>query len=484
MILDMRKKLNFSATSFKTKLAFIIIFIIIIISSFIAIYFPKQFEISRIKALKEKAESITKIISVSISGPLYFSDQEALVDEVGYLNVNKDIVYIVVIDVSDSLIFAQNLPLAELNNYKSQKAHEITSGDIYNSFANIDIDNQIIGSLYIGFSLLPLRETISEMRNNILLISLLILILGAISAFIIGKFITKPLQDIVAAAGELKTGNFSVRAKITSNDEIGFLAQEFNDMVEKLNAFYQNLENMVAERTLEINNVNIKLQSEIDTRIKAEKEIKTSLKEKEVLLKEIHHRVKNNLQIITSLIYLQSRDIKDIEVLKMLQDSQNRIRSMALVHENLYQAEKFDKINFQEYTSKLCRYLSTSNGIHSSGININLDMDQIFVSLDAAINLGLIMNEIITNSFKYAFENYEPENESKTISVFLQKSDRTILVIKDNGKGFQYPGNQYKTNSLGLKLIGSLNEQLSANLRVENNNGMGFYLDITHLIIT
>ncbi|AUB39254.1 CheY chemotaxis protein or a CheY-like REC [Nostoc flagelliforme CCNUN1] len=138
-------------------------------------------------------------------------------------------------------------------------------------------------------------------------------------------------------------------------------------------------------------------------RKQAEEQIKASLQEKEVLLKEIHHRVKNNLQIISSLLNLQAEYIKDNQALEVFKDSQNRIESMALIHEKLYQSQDLAKINFADYIQDLVTNLFYSYNVNSSAISLKMNVEEVFLAIDAAIPCGLIINELISNSLKYAF---------------------------------------------------------------------------------
>ena len=171
---------------------------------------------------------------------------------------------------------------------------------------------------------------------------------------------------------------------------------------------------------------------ETEERIKAENKIKQSLKEKEVLLKEVHHRVKNNLQIISSILNLQSSTISDASTLNLLKNSQDRIRSMSLIHELLYQTKDFSTINFSKYIRSISTNLFQSYN-QNKLINLELHLESIFLELDVAISCGLIINELITNSLKYGFEN----RETGLVKIYLHQIDsEVIMIIEDDGKGF------------------------------------------------
>jgi PAS domain S-box-containing protein len=183
---------------------------------------------------------------------------------------------------------------------------------------------------------------------------------------------------------------------------------------------------------------------------KAETLIKTSLQEKEVLLKEIHHRVKNNLQIISSLLYLQSHNIKDTAVLSLFQDCRNRIRSMSLVHEALYRSGDLAKINLKDYLSNLSKELLRSYLDLNVNISLQLEIDNVTLGIDTAIPCGLVISELLSNSLKYAF----PDNRTGTIvlSLHLQNDNEFELIVSDNGIGLPKDFDITKSSSLGLSL--------------------------------
>ena len=246
------------------------------------------------------------------------------------------------------------------------------------------------------------------------------------------------------------------------------------DITERKNAeeetkrLNKNLEKLVRERTLELENTNVNLKNEISERLKAEEYIKKQLQEKEVLLKEIHHRVKNNMQVIVSILNLQSSFVNDKKVLDILQDSQSRIKTMALIHEKLYQTKDLSNINFSEYISNLTKYLFDSYKTTKQQVEYDILIDPFPISIDTTISLGLITNEIVSNSFKYAFS----DRTKCKIEVLLKKYDdkNLVLSIKDNGKGLP-PELDYKnTKSLGLQLVCMLTEQVHGKLEVKSSD--------------
>ncbi|MEO6883633.1 MAG: PAS domain S-box protein [Bacteroidia bacterium] len=199
-----------------------------------------------------------------------------------------------------------------------------------------------------------------------------------------------------------------------------------------------------------------------------------SLQEKEVLLKEVHHRVKNNLQVISSILNLQSSSAKDPAILDLLKESQNRIKSMAYIHENLYRTNDFANIKFSEYLITLAENLVYSYATNRCPIELNLEIENIFINLDLAIPCGLIVNELMTNALKYAFK----DRASGKITIELkEKNERITLSVIDNGVGFPKAVDYKNTESLGLQLVVTLTEQLSGTITQEVNNGTRFSIE-------
>jgi PAS domain S-box-containing protein len=222
-----------------------------------------------------------------------------------------------------------------------------------------------------------------------------------------------------------------------------------------------------------------------------EKQIKQSLSEKEVLLKEIHHRVKNNLQIISSLLNLQSRYVEDKDAFGVFKESQNRIKSMALIHEKLYQSEDITKIDFAEYIRSLTFHLFRSYSVDERTVELLINFDDILFDIDTSIPCGLIINELISNSLKYAFpavescglanEKFSSSNDQKCkINVDLQlEGEKSVLVISDNGIGFPDGLDFQNTETLGLRLVNILVNQINGVITLDKTEGTSFKIEFT-----
>lgn len=204
----------------------------------------------------------------------------------------------------------------------------------------------------------------------------------------------------------------------------------------------------------------------------AEDKIKASLEKKELLLKEINHRIKNNLQIIISLLSLQSSNIKDKKVIGMFSETQNRIKSMALIHENLYQSGNMDAVDLDVYLKNLSQNLLNTFRTDISRVKLKLKLESVAVDMKMAISIGLIVNELISNSLKYAF----PKDSKGEISIVLKniKDNSFELIIKDNGVGIADNERIKESNTLGMQLIFSLSEQINSKIDYTTNNGVSF----------
>ena len=206
----------------------------------------------------------------------------------------------------------------------------------------------------------------------------------------------------------------------------------------------------------------------------AEEALKASLAEKEVLLKEIHHRVKNNMQVISSLVSLQADKSQDSTIRENLQDVSHRVRSMAMVHEKLYQSTDLARIDFSQYAESLLSYLWRSYGSTSSNIRLIKDLKPVWLPVNEAVPCGLILNELISNALKHAF----PDHGVGEVVVTLQGSEKTrvLLSVRDYGKGLPAGFDWKEAGSLGLRLIQMLAGQLHADVKVVSDGGTEFRL--------
>jgi two-component sensor histidine kinase len=197
-----------------------------------------------------------------------------------------------------------------------------------------------------------------------------------------------------------------------------------------------------------------------------------SLEEKDALLKEVHHRVKNNMQLISSLLSLQAARIADPAVAELFEDSRNRIRSMSLVHENLYQAGNFSKISMASHIQSLCAHLSHAYGTVRQHTEFTIEVSDLYLDINQAITCGLIVNELVSNALKHAF----PDERAGRVRVELRPLDghRLVLVVSDDGVGLPLELDLAHLDSLGLQLVHDLTEQLHGTIEVSRDLGTTF----------
>jgi PAS domain S-box-containing protein len=214
---------------------------------------------------------------------------------------------------------------------------------------------------------------------------------------------------------------------------------------------------------------------EDDTRrTKAENRLRWSLREKEVLLKEVHHRVKNNLQLMSSILDLQAQCVTDEERTDVLQNTQNRIRSMALIHEKLFKTEDVAHVNFEDYVRTLVRHLERSLNLRER-VAIELDVEPVHLDVDQAVLGGLIVNELVSNTFQHAF----PDQTGGTVRIQLKTSSGGCyrLTVSDDGVGLPEEIDAEQAGTLGLELVHLLTQQLAGSLYIVRGQGTTFTID-------
>ncbi len=234
------------------------------------------------------------------------------------------------------------------------------------------------------------------------------------------------------------------------------------------NELLQNKIAVVTSKEKELKALNSRIENTIKVRTR---ELEKSLREKEVLLNEVHHRVKNNLQIILSMIRLQKERLVNKKDIAKLEDLQQRILAMALVYEQLYKMSEFEKIDLKHFLPKLAaNILDSSMGTHK--IELYTEIDEVSMNIEKAIPLSLLVTEILSNSIKHAFPNAQ---KGRFELILKQKqSTKAVLKLADNGVGFK----KIKDSALGLKIIDSLVEQLNAVMKLESDNGVKYTIEL------
>ncbi|MBN2442382.1 MAG: HAMP domain-containing protein [Spirochaetales bacterium] len=308
--------------------------------------------------------------------------------------------------------------------------------------------------LIIAQDLKDVFQPVFTLIMSMIAVSLFIIILGIIISYILSRSISRPIEQFIKAAQIIGNGNLDYKVEIFTGDEINELAKEFNQMTERL-------KKTISDITF------------------AEKKIERSLKEKEILLQEIHHRVKNNLQVIMSMLRLQTKSTKENGLAEKINEIQNRIKSISLIHEQLYQSENFINIDFTLYIRSIINNLFRFYKTDPARIQLTFDIDSLILGIDQAIPCGLIMNELISNSLKHAF----PGDKKGQISVSLhsKEENKIELTISNNGIPIENDLDYYKNSeTLGLYLVIILAEdQLNGTITLDRTNGNKFIISFT-----
>jgi two-component sensor histidine kinase len=274
------------------------------------------------------------------------------------------------------------------------------------------------------------------------------------------------------------------RAKIT--EPYGYIVKPFDERelyIATEIALYKHkmdmkLHAIVEERTAELTKANEALKAEIAELKRAEEQIRASLDDRDMLLREVHHRVKNNLQIISSLLDMQSLRTYDVTTKDMLNEARAKIQAMSLIHSQLYQSDFLAQVDIGNYIRELVKYLSQVYRSGKKAITTELSCDDVYLTISQAIPCALALHELVSNAFKHAFTG----RQKGTITVTLQKSDDNLVGISVEDDGISIPEeiDVYKTDTMGLKLVRNLvQEQLKGNLRVNQDNGTKVFIDFT-----
>ncbi|MCG8572737.1 MAG: HAMP domain-containing protein [Spirochaetes bacterium] len=291
-----------------------------------------------------------------------------------------------------------------------------------------------------------------EFRNQAVIIAkrsfitdVLLLIIAIVIGFLLSTVITQsiiaPLNKLNSGISEISKGNFSAKIEIDFDDEIGHLSNSFNQMAE-------NLSNITASR---------------DELQLMQNQLQKTLKEKDILLREIHHRIKNNMALVSSFLSLQALYSENKEFKKLMDITKNRLKAMVLIHNILYKSENLSRISVREYIDALINEIKKSFLMDNKNISYIINIEDISFNMDFMLSCGIIVNELITNALKHAFTDIDDPQVQIT---FKQKGDQYLLTIQDNGKGLPENFNPEKSNTLGMNIVDQL---------VKQNNGIMEY---------
>lgn len=290
-----------------------------------------------------------------------------------------------------------------------------------------------------------------------------------------------PVRDTIRVTNALAKGQLDTRSKLDVQGEFRQLADTLDNFAESLDTMIKDSNSVLTAVQNNDYSHSIQVHGEGDFRILTEGIDRTreTLDEmmaerrqiEQIRKKEIHHRIKNNLQVISSLLDLESDKFQDQKVIEAFRNSQSRVISMALVHEELYKSEDMESIDFSDYIIKLVNDLSHSYMMDTGDINIRIHIDAIFLDMDVAIPLGMIVNELVSNSFKHAFR---PGDKGDILIDLSFDGEKFTLVVCDNGAGFPEEVNFRETESLGLQLVTTLVDQIDGTIELERTEGTRF----------
>ncbi|PKL15521.1 MAG: hypothetical protein CVV49_20995 [Spirochaetae bacterium HGW-Spirochaetae-5] len=341
------------------------------------------------------------------------------------------------------------------------------------SFARVE--NEVVSAISVR---IPLGEAYENADHfsfvfSIYLLGILLILLISL-LFLNQKLIFTPL-NILRERTDCIAGNYVKLNEMIDEPfgkELSTLTSSFNSMSSTINDYLVNLELKVEDRTRKLKEYSLDLQNEVDERKRAGEELKKILSEKEILIKEVHHRVKNNFNVISSLITLKSSAV-DEKAKEIFVEVDQSLKTMSRIHEFFYKSEKITDIDIGEYFNSITHDLVRTFNLSGREVKINKDIESVTVNLNQAITCGLLLNEIISNAMKYAFPaDWAGEPE---INISLKNENSFIEIrIGDNGCGIPAGVDRETSDSLGLTLIYMFPEQLNGTITAETQNGTGY----------
>jgi two-component sensor histidine kinase/HAMP domain-containing protein len=442
-------------------------------------YYPGLLDRMASEDMQDKCDVVAAMISTNLGPALFFRDSDQVHSELQIARLANTLAYAVVENSSGKIYAAYNMASADTAGYRHVGDRSTVSADnsILKLKRPIAYNNRLLGMLYLGFTRSELLEQLRTARSHAEAAAALVLVVGFLAAFAITTMVTAHLRRMAKVVKRVQAGDMTPRLPIVFQDEVGRLAAAFNSILDRLEHAYSELEisnieleSHVAVRTKDLEReISEHRRTEVLLRLHEQK-LEASLKEKVVLLKEIHHRVKNNLQVISSLLNLQAYEIADTRMKELFLDSQNRVRSMAIIHERLYRSENFTNIDFGEYLQGLGSHLIRS--YQKDGISFHVKSEEILLGIDIAIPCGLIANELISNSLKHAF----PDRKPGTIAISVRKIDlnEIELSVHDDGIGFPKGADFRKTASMGMNLVMTLTQQIMGTIALDVTAGTTF----------
>jgi len=408
------------------------------------------------RTLHQRLANIATFSKESLSIALWQFNHDYVKEYIRSLFYYEDFVFARVIS-GDQIVALKVRKPHQDNTF--ERLHE--SKDMISTEVLVTYKQKKIGTVQLVMSRARVDRLI-RVSSAIVILMLFIVNLAVFATnYILSRwYLFKPLSKLETTVSSIANGDLDTAMEIKSQDEIGHLAASVKKMM-------TNLKRITTSRD--------SLNQEAREREKVEEALKASLKEKEVLLKEIHHRVKNNMQIIQSLLNLQARKVKDPSLNQAIEDSNNRINSMALIHETLYLSGDLSQLNMDTYFNNLISALYRVYSDPEAPVEWNVVVDGIHLDLDKSIACGLIVNELVSNSMKHAFT----ETQGGVIHISLTQSGagQADLSVSDNGRGMPDDFRLDSSKTLGLQIVWLLAEgQLDGTIEIHKKDGLGFKL--------
>lgn len=440
--------------SIKTRLTFslatVITLFMLSFSMALIVYNTKSIE----KELQTQIKKLSDFSKESLSIALWQYNYDYINEYMNSLFLYDKIIFATVL-VKNKEIVKKTLP-----QYRESIFSEFKTSDNYIAAETTIIHKDVIvGTVRLVLSKERIRELVISASSLLILILLLVnLVIFGTNLIVSNAFLFKPLSKLEASVKAISKGELNTVIDTGSDDEIGQLAQSFDQMM-------VNLKKITASRD--------ELNHEISERKKIQVQLQTSLEEKEVLFKEIHHRVKNNMQIIQSLLSLQSNEILEPEAKRPLVDSNNRIKSMALIHEILYRSDDMTVLDIKTYFDAIVQHLFKIYNNPGEEPQFIMNVSNLNLGMDRSIACGLIINELVSNALKYAYVS--PSKGRLHLSLKNNSENHAVLRIQDDGKGFPSDLDLNTSDSLGLKIVKVLVKgQLKGHMKVKNDDGALF----------
>jgi two-component sensor histidine kinase/HAMP domain-containing protein len=457
------RRLNPENWPLATRLTVEITSIVVLVVAGITVLTVQREQLAFRQEMEHQAEMLLDTLSVSAGDALYYLDVDQLesmavelIEIPSLLNVSfYDQEGQVLVSPNDEQAASQNQVnpfgadlvaseqvVLEWQSDRLVAGQAVVAGDQLSGAVSVEISDSLLRS-----------ETSAAVRLGI---GVLIVagLSGAGLAAVVSRSVTNPVRRLVEATMNIAQGDLVSEVVVDGALEVNVLVEAFNSMTSHLREAIE------------------RLWKELDERRRAEEETRQSLREKEVLLKELHHRVKNNLQLVASLLALQSRGASDERVAQALRESRDRIHSMAVIHETLYQSEDFTEIDLAEYMDDLAAHLLRTYGGESQAIGLTTNVDDAELTVDMAMYCGLIVHELVSNAFQYAF----PDGLSGQITIDLlsEGDDQVTLCVYDDGVGLPPEVKPGTNSSLGLELVSLLTQQIGGTLQVDRSVGTAF----------